>query len=50
MNELALFAGTGGALNPTWVEWIMGWPLGWTGLEPLAMDRFRRWLNSHGSY
>ena len=25
---------TGGALNPTWVEWLMGFPLGWTDLEP----------------
>ena len=23
----------GGQLNPTWVEWLMGFPLGWTGLE-----------------
>jgi hypothetical protein len=22
----------GGALNPTWVEWLMGFPLGWTDL------------------
>jgi hypothetical protein len=30
-------AGTrGGQLNPTWVEWLMGWPLGWTDLKPLA--------------
>ena len=20
----------GGQLNPTWVEWLMGFPLGWT--------------------
>ena len=20
----------GGQLNPTWVEWLMGWPIGWT--------------------
>ncbi len=26
----------GGALNPTWVEWLMGFPLGWTDLEPSA--------------
>ncbi len=25
----------GGQLNPTWVEWLMGFPLGWTDLEPL---------------
>lgn len=23
----------GGQLNPTWVEWLMGYPLGWTDLE-----------------
>ena len=30
----------GGTLNPTWVEWLMGWPLGWTDLKPLEMDKF----------
>jgi len=30
---------TGGKLNPTWVEWLMGWPLGWTDLKPLEMDK-----------
>jgi hypothetical protein len=25
--------GAGGALNPTWVEWLMGFPLGWTDLK-----------------
>jgi hypothetical protein len=28
-------AGHGGRLNPTWVEWLMGFPLGWTDLEDL---------------
>ena len=37
-------------LNPSWVEWLMGWPIGWTDLKPLAMDRFRQWLNSHGKH
>jgi hypothetical protein len=23
----------GGQLNPTWVEWLMGFPIGWTSLE-----------------
>jgi DNA (cytosine-5)-methyltransferase 1 len=32
-------AGNGGKLNPMWVEWLMGWPLGWTDLKPLAMDK-----------
>ena len=30
----------GGRLNPTWVEWLMGWPLGWTDLKPLETDKF----------
>jgi hypothetical protein len=30
---------TGGILNPTWVEWLMGWPLEWTDLKPLEMDK-----------
>ena len=30
----------GGKLNPTWVEWLMGWPLEWTDLKPLEMDKF----------
>jgi len=38
----------GGKLNPTWVEWLMGWPLGWTDLKPLAMDKFQQWLEQHG--
>ena len=29
----------GGKLNPTWTEWLMGWPLEWTDLKPLAMDK-----------
>jgi len=33
-----------GQLNPTWVEWLMGWPIGWTDLKPLEMDGFRRYL------
>lgn len=38
----------GGTLNPMWVEWLMGWPLGWTDLRPLETDRFQEWLNAHG--
>ena len=26
-------AGNGGKLNPTWVEWLMAFPLGWTDLD-----------------
>jgi hypothetical protein len=40
----------GGALNPPWVEWLMGWPIGWTDLQPLAMDKFQAWRHSHGEH
>jgi DNA (cytosine-5)-methyltransferase 1 len=26
----------GGSLNPMWVEWLMGFPSGWTDLEDSA--------------
>ena len=39
----------GGALNPTWVEWLMGWPLGWADCAASAMDKFRQWGASHGT-
>ena len=38
-NEPSLSSIVGGKLNPTWVEWLMGWPLGWTDLKPLEMDK-----------
>ena len=38
----------GGQLNPTWVEWLMGFPLGWTDLRPVEMRKFRLWWQQHG--
>jgi hypothetical protein len=32
---------TPGQLNPTWVEWLMGFPLGWTVLRPSATPSSR---------
>jgi hypothetical protein len=49
-NTMPLNAQVGGSLNPTWVEWLMGWPLGWTDLKPSEMDRFQQWLQSHGEF
>jgi hypothetical protein len=40
----------GGQLNPTWVEWLMGWPLGWTDCAASATDKFQQWLDSHGKH
>ena len=30
---------TSGQLNPMWVEWLMGWPQGWTELKLSEMDK-----------
>lgn len=38
----------GGSLNPTWVEWLMGWPLGWTDLKALETAKFQQWQRLHG--
>jgi len=50
-------------LNPVWVEWLMGWPIGWTDCDASATDKcqpasgslgnyclkgFKEWLDSHG--
>jgi hypothetical protein len=34
--------GIHGSLNPTWVEWLMGFPLGWTDLGPSATPSSRK--------
>jgi hypothetical protein len=44
--ELSMQAG--GALNPTWVEWLMGFPLGWTDLEPSGMPSSPKSSSSSG--
>jgi hypothetical protein len=39
-------------LNPRFVEWLMGWPIGWTDCEPVAtgssawLQRARGWLST----
>lgn len=43
-------AGSGGQLNPTWVEWLMGWPLEWTALKPLATGKYRLWQQLHSGF
>jgi hypothetical protein len=52
------YGGNGGPLNPEWVEWLMGWPLGWTNCsaqmslfrsasEPSETAKFLSWLHVH---
>lgn len=46
-NSRPLSEQVGGLLNPDWVEWLMGWPIGWTALKPLETDRFHEWRQQH---
>lgn len=39
-----------GQLNPEWVEWLMGWPIGHTALKPLETVRFREWQQQHSPF
>ena len=39
----------GGMLNPRWTEWLMGIPVGWTSLEPLATGSYQLALPSSSS-
>jgi hypothetical protein len=38
-----------GPLNPTWVEWLQGWPGTWSALKPLETARFLSWLRWHSA-
>ena len=38
-----------GWANPRFSELMMGWPTGWTDLQPLGRDKFQQWLESLGS-
>ena len=47
--QMATYLETGsGALNPTWVEWLMGFPLGWTDLGPSETRLSRKSSKSSG--
>lgn len=46
----AVMASDGGQLNPEWIEWLMGWPIGHTELKPLETDKFQEWLQQHGGF
>ena len=32
-----------GQLNPDWVEWLMGWPIGWTSMDAIEELDWREW-------
>jgi hypothetical protein len=37
------------ALNPRFVEWLMGFPIGWTALQPLETASYQQWQQQHGA-
>jgi hypothetical protein len=41
-NPQEVAKAVGGSLNPTWVEWLMGFPLGWTDLGRSATPSSRK--------
>ena len=45
----SVMASDGGQLNPTWVEWLMGWPLLWTSTEPMPPETWRAWESAFQS-
>src|SRR3990167_3356689 len=41
----------GGTFNQPFVEWLMGWPIGWTDLKALETGKFHsKWLMPFQSY
>ncbi len=40
---------SGRTLNPRFVEWLMGWPIGWSDCEAPVTESFREWRRLHGA-
>jgi hypothetical protein len=41
---------TGGLTTATHIEFLMGWPLGWSDSAPLEMGSFLSWKQRHGCF
>lgn len=39
-----------GRLNPDWIDWLMGFPIGFTDSRPLEMHKYQLWRQQHGVY
>lgn len=49
MASLAIVKAVGWRWPATFVDWMMGWPLQWSALRPLEMDKFREWQRLHSA-
>ena len=47
-TQIKLSDQIGGKPNPEFIEWLMGFPAKWSGLEVLAMPKYRSVPPSHG--
>ena len=48
VRQIPTQSAAGGRLNPEWVEWLMGWPIGSTAFLPLEMDKYHEFTRQHG--
>ena len=46
-ESLAIVGAVGWRWPASFVEWMMGWPLQWSALKPLEMDKFQSWRQQH---
>lgn len=49
-EELVRMAGKAITPNPDFWDWMMGWPIGSSALQPLEMARFREFVQQHGGF
>ena len=47
-NSQALNVAVNGILNPDWVEWLMGWPIGISDIAPLDYISIKLWRSLYG--
>ncbi len=49
-EELVRMAGKAITPNPDFWDWMIGWPIGSSALQPLEMARFREFVQQHGGF
>ena len=49
-NMSKLSGRVGGSPDPSFREWMLGLPIGWTALEPLEIAKFQQWQRRHSRF